>query len=158
MREELFGQIVTAYVYPDNKWEDTLEFVNKTAPYGLTRRSVAARDRGALRQAHEALEHAARNFYVNDKPTAVVGQQPFGGGRASERTTRRERMWNLIRWASPRTIKETFVPATDYRYPFMAPDSNGKRARAVGGASGDVTRQASPASGPPVSQSTSARA
>ena len=128
MREELFGPIVTAYVYPDNKWEDTLELVDKTAPYGLTG-AVFARDRSALQQAHEALEHAAGNFYVNDKPTgAVVGQQPFGGGRASGTNDKAGSMWNLIRWVSPRTIKETFVPATDYRYPFMAPDGDGNGA------------------------------
>ena len=125
MREELFGPIVTAYVYPDNKWEDTLELVDRTAPYGLTG-AVFANDRGAIEQAHEALEYAAGNFYVNDKPTgAVVGQQPFGGARASGTNDKAGSMWNLIRWVSPRTIKETFVPATDYRYPFMAPDGDG---------------------------------
>jgi 1-pyrroline-5-carboxylate dehydrogenase len=125
MREELFGPIVTAYVYPDNKWEDTLELVDQTAPYGLTG-AVFANDRSAIEQAHEALEYAAGNFYVNDKPTgAVVGQQPFGGARASGTNDKAGSMWNLIRWVSPRTIKETFVPATDYRYPFMAPDGDG---------------------------------
>ena len=125
MREELFGPIVTAYVYPDNKWEDTLELVDRTAPYALTG-AVFANDRGAIEQAHEALEYAAGNFYVNDKPTgAVVGQQPFGGARASGTNDKAGSMWNLIRWVSPRTIKETFVPATDYRYPFMAPDGDG---------------------------------
>jgi 1-pyrroline-5-carboxylate dehydrogenase len=125
MREELFGPIVTAYVYPDNKWEDTLELVDRTAPYGLTG-AVFANDRGAIEQAHDALEYAAGNFYVNDKPTgAVVGQQPFGGGRASGTNDKAGSMWNLIRWVSPRTIKETFVPPTDYRYPFMAPDADG---------------------------------
>jgi 1-pyrroline-5-carboxylate dehydrogenase len=124
MREELFGPIVTAYVYPDNKWEDTLELVDTTAPYGLTG-AVFANDRGAIEQAHEALEYAAGNFYVNDKPTgAVVGQQPFGGARASGTNDKAGSMWNLIRWVSPRTIKETFVPPTDYRYPFMAPDGD----------------------------------
>jgi 1-pyrroline-5-carboxylate dehydrogenase len=125
MREELFGPIVTAYVYPDNKWEDTLELVDRTAPYGLTG-AVFANDRGAIEQAHQALEYAAGNFYVNDKPTgAVVGQQPFGGARASGTNDKAGSMWNLIRWVSPRTIKETFVPPTDYRYPFMAPDGDG---------------------------------
>jgi 1-pyrroline-5-carboxylate dehydrogenase len=125
MREELFGPIVTAYVYPDNKWQDTLELVDRTAPYGLTG-AVFARDREAIEEAHLALEYAAGNFYVNDKPTgAVVGQQPFGGARASGTNDKAGSMWNLIRWVSPRTIKETFVPATDYRYPFMAPDGDG---------------------------------
>jgi 1-pyrroline-5-carboxylate dehydrogenase len=125
MREELFGPIVTAYVYPDNKWEDTLELVDRTAPYGLTG-AVFANDRGAIEQAHQALEYAAGNFYVNDKPTgAVVGQQPFGGARASGTNDKAGSMWNLIRWVSPRTIKETFLPPTDYRYPFMAPDGDG---------------------------------
>jgi 1-pyrroline-5-carboxylate dehydrogenase len=125
MREELFGPIVTAYVYPDNKWQDTLELVDRTAPYGLTG-AVFASDRGAIEQAHQALEYAAGNFYVNDKPTgAVVGQQPFGGARASGTNDKAGSMWNLIRWVSPRTIKETFVPPTDYRYPFMAPDGDG---------------------------------
>ena len=125
MREELFGPIVTAYVYPDNKWQDTLELVDRTAPYGLTG-AVFARDREAIEEAHLALEYAAGNFYVNDKPTgAVVGQQPFGGARASGTNDKAGSMWNLIRWVSPRTIKETFVPATDYRYPFMAPDGEG---------------------------------
>jgi 1-pyrroline-5-carboxylate dehydrogenase len=125
MREELFGPIVTTYVYPDDRWQDTLELIDETAPYGLTG-AVFSRDRQAIEQAHRALEYAAGNFYVNDKPTgAVVGQQPFGGARASGTNDKAGSMWNLIRWASPRTIKETFVPATDYRYPFMAPDADG---------------------------------
>ena len=118
LREELFGPIVTAYVYPDSKWQDTLELVDATSPYALTG-AVFARDRGALEEAGDALRYAAGNFYVNDKPTgAVVGQQPFGGARASGTNDKAGSMWNLIRWVSPRTIKETFVPATDYRYPF----------------------------------------
>ena len=121
LREELFGPIVTAYVYPDSKWQDTLELVDATSPYALTG-AVFARDRGALEEAGEALRYAAGNFYVNDKPTgAVVGQQPFGGARASGTNDKAGSMWNLIRWVSPRTIKETFVPATDYRYPFLEP-------------------------------------
>jgi 1-pyrroline-5-carboxylate dehydrogenase len=125
MREELFGPIVTTYVYPDDRWEDTLELVDRTAPYGLTG-AVFAHDRSAIEQAHRALEYAAGNFYVNDKPTgAVVGQQPFGGARASGTNDKAGSMWNLIRWVSPRTIKETFVPPTDYRYPFMAADGSG---------------------------------
>src|SRR6185437_12673578 len=119
MREELFGSVVTAYVSPEKKWEDTLELVDRGAPYGLTG-AVFARDRSAIEDAQDKLEYAAGNFYVNDKPTgAVVGQQPFGGARASGTNDKAGSMWNLIRWASPRTIKETFVPATDYRYPFM---------------------------------------
>ncbi len=122
MREELFGPVVTAFVYPENKWDDTLELVDRTAPYGLTG-AVFARDRGAIEDANEKLEYAAGNFYVNDKPTgAVVGQQPFGGARASGTNDKAGSMWNLIRWVSPRTIKETFVPPKDYRYPYMAPD------------------------------------
>jgi len=122
MREELFGPIVTTYVYDENRWDETLKLVDETAPYGLTG-AVFANDRAALEQAHDALRYAAGNFYVNDKPTgAVVGQQPFGGARASGTNDKAGSMWNLIRWVSPRTIKETFVPATDYRYPFMDTD------------------------------------
>ena len=122
MREELFGPVVTAYVYPEKQWDDTLDLVDRTARYGLTG-AVFARDREAIEDAHEKLEYAAGNFYVNDKPTgAVVGQQPFGGARASGTNDKAGSMWNLIRWVSPRTIKETFVPPKDYRYPYMAED------------------------------------
>ena len=122
MQEELFGPVVTTYVYDDKRWSDTLELVDKTAPYGLTG-AVFADDRFAVEEAHAALRYAAGNFYVNDKPTgAVVGQQPFGGSRASGTNDKAGSMWNLIRWVSPRTIKETFVPPTDYRYPFMGTD------------------------------------
>jgi 1-pyrroline-5-carboxylate dehydrogenase len=122
MREELFGPIVTAFVYDEKRYEDTLDLVDSGAPYGLTG-AVFARDRSAVEKAEERLRYAAGNFYVNDKPTgAVVGQQPFGGGRSSGTNDKAGSMWNLIRWVSPRTIKETFVPPTDYRYPFMAPD------------------------------------
>ncbi len=122
MRDELFGPIVTTYVYPENQWEQTLELIDETAPYGLTG-AVFSDDREAVIEAEEALRYAAGNFYVNDKPTgAVVGQQPFGGARASGTNDKAGSMWNLIRWVSPRTIKETFVPPTDYRYPFMQPD------------------------------------
>jgi 1-pyrroline-5-carboxylate dehydrogenase len=125
LRDELFGPVVTAYVYPEGKWSDTLELVDRTAPYGLTG-AVFVDDRSALLEAKDKLRYAAGNFYVNDKPTgAVVGQQPFGGGRASGTNDKAGSMWNLIRWVSPRTIKETFVPPTDYRYPFMAPDRDG---------------------------------
>ena len=119
LREELFGPIVTAFVYPDSRWQDTLKLVDETSPYALTG-AVFARDRRALEEAGDALRYSAGNFYVNDKPTgAVVGQQPFGGGRASGTNDKAGSMWNLIRWVSPRTIKETFLPATDYRYPFL---------------------------------------
>ncbi len=122
MKEELFGPIVTAYVYPEGKWEETLELVDSTAPYGLTG-AVFSQERDALIEAEDALRYTAGNFYVNDKPTgAVVGQQPFGGSRASGTNDKAGSMWNLIRWVSPRTIKETFIPPTDYRYPFLGPD------------------------------------
>jgi 1-pyrroline-5-carboxylate dehydrogenase len=122
LRDELFGPVVTAYVYPEREYEQTLELVDSTAPYGLTG-AVFARDRAAIELADDKLQYAAGNFYVNDKPTgAVVGQQPFGGARASGTNDKAGSMWNLIRWVSPRTIKETFVPPGDYRYPFMAPE------------------------------------
>jgi 1-pyrroline-5-carboxylate dehydrogenase len=122
MSEELFGPVVTTYVYDDKRWSDTLDLVDSTAPYGLTG-AVFADDRFAVEEAHAKLRYAAGNFYVNDKPTgAVVGQQPFGGSRASGTNDKAGSMWNLIRWVSPRTIKETFVPPTDYRYPFMGSD------------------------------------
>jgi 1-pyrroline-5-carboxylate dehydrogenase len=122
MQEEFFGPIVTTYVYPENEWEQTLELVDETAPYGLTG-AIFSQDRAAIDEAEEALRYAAGNLYVNDKPTgAVVGQQPFGGARASGTNDKAGSMWNLIRWVSPRTIKETFVPPKDYRYPFMASD------------------------------------
>ena len=122
LRDELFGPVVTAYVYPEGDYEQTLELVDRTAPYGLTG-AVFARDRAAIELAGDKLQYAAGNFYVNDKPTgAVVGQQPFGGARASGTNDKAGSMWNLIRWVSPRTIKETFAPPTDYRYPSMAPD------------------------------------
>ena len=122
LREELFGPVVTAFVYPDGEYEQALELVDRGAPYGLTG-AVFARERAAIEQAEQALRYAAGNFYVNDKPTgAIVGQQPFGGARASGTNDKAGSMWNLIRWVSPRTIKETFVPPRDYRYPFMAPD------------------------------------
>jgi 1-pyrroline-5-carboxylate dehydrogenase len=124
LKEELFGPVVTAFVYPRDRWQDALELADKGSPYGLTG-AVFARDRRAVEQAQDALRYAAGNFYVNDKPTgAVVGQQPFGGARASGTNDKAGSMWNLIRWVSPRTIKETFVPPTDYRYPFMDPDGS----------------------------------
>ncbi len=119
MRRELFGPVVTAYVYDEKRVDDTLDLVDATSPYALTG-AVFATDRRAIEHAATALRNAAGNFYVNDKPTgAVVGQQPFGGARASGTNDKAGSMWNLIRWVSARTIKETFVPPTDYRYPFM---------------------------------------
>ncbi|MBV8396779.1 MAG: L-glutamate gamma-semialdehyde dehydrogenase [Actinobacteria bacterium] len=119
LRDELFGPVVTTYVYDENRWDDTLDLVNSTAPYGLTG-AVFSEDRSAVQVAAERLRYAAGNFYVNDKPTgAVVGQQPFGGARASGTNDKAGSMWNLIRWVSPRAIKEQFVPAKDYRYPYM---------------------------------------
>ncbi len=117
--EEIFGPVVTAYVYPDNQWRETLDIVDRTSPYALTG-AVFSRDRVAIREAASGLRHAAGNFYINDKPTgAVVGQQPFGGARASGTNDKAGSMLNLVRWVSPRTIKETFVPPRDYTYPFM---------------------------------------
>jgi 1-pyrroline-5-carboxylate dehydrogenase len=125
MREELFGPVVTAFVYDDDRFDDTLDLIDGGAPYGLTG-AVFARERAAVETAGERLRYAAGNFYVNDKPTgAVVGQQPFGGARASGTNDKAGSMWNLIRWVSPRTIKETFVPATDYRYPYLGQDGDG---------------------------------
>jgi 1-pyrroline-5-carboxylate dehydrogenase len=125
MKEELFGPVVTAFVYPHKKYDEALELIDTGSPYGLTG-AVFARDRGAIEQAGEKLRYTAGNFYVNDKPTgAVVGQQPFGGARASGTNDKAGSLWNLIRWVSPRTVKETFVPPSDYRYPFMDPDTPG---------------------------------
>ena len=119
MVEEIFGPVLTIYVYPAAEYPATLELCDRTSPYALTG-AIFARDRGAIVQATELLTHAAGNFYINDKPTgAVVGQQPFGGGRASGTNDKAGSMLNLLRWLSPRTIKETFVPPTDYRYTFM---------------------------------------
>jgi 1-pyrroline-5-carboxylate dehydrogenase len=122
LKEELFGPVVTTFVYPDGSWEETLELIDRTAPYALTG-AIFAGDREAVIEASDVLRYAAGNLYVNDKPTgAVVAQQPFGGARASGTNDKAGSLWNLIRWVSPRTIKETFVPPRDYRYPFMAPD------------------------------------
>jgi len=121
LREELFGPVVTTFVYDEADWEGTLDLVDSSSPYGLTG-AVFAQDREAIQDAKERLRYAAGNFYVNDKPTgAVVGQQPFGGSRASGTNDKAGSMWNLIRWVSPRTIKETFIPPEDYRYPFLGP-------------------------------------
>ena len=119
METELFGPVVTVYVYEDNDWESTLELVNTTSDYGLTG-AIISQDRQFIENASGKLRHAAGNFYINDKPSgAVVGQQPFGGGRASGTNDKAGSALNLLRWVSPRLIKETLVPATDYRYPCM---------------------------------------
>jgi len=119
MRDEFFGPIVTVHVYPDGAWADTLQLVDRTSPYALTG-AVFARDRQAIVEATTALRDAAGNFYINDKPTgAVVGQQPFGGARASGTDDKAGSPLNLLRFCAPRTIKETFVPPTDHRYPFL---------------------------------------
>jgi 1-pyrroline-5-carboxylate dehydrogenase len=120
MCEELFGPVVTLYVYPEKEWQSTLSLVDKTSPYGLTG-AVFSTDRSAIVDAYQTLRYAAGNFYINDKPTgAVVGQQPFGGARASGTNDKAGSILNLLRWVSARTIKETFVPPTSYKYPFMA--------------------------------------
>jgi 1-pyrroline-5-carboxylate dehydrogenase len=117
--EEIFGPVVTAYVYPDGQWEETLSVIDRTSPYALTG-AVFSRDRRGVMDATVALRNAAGNFYINDKPTgAVVGQQPFGGARASGTNDKAGSKLNLVRWISARTVKETFAPPRDYRYPFM---------------------------------------
>ncbi|WP_146898164.1 L-glutamate gamma-semialdehyde dehydrogenase [Adhaeribacter aerolatus] len=122
MCEELFGPVFTVYVYQPNQFEEILEIVDTTSPYGLTG-SIFSQDRYAIDLATQKLLHAAGNFYINDKPTgAVVGQQPFGGSRASGTNDKAGSVFNLIRWTSTRTIKETFVPPVDYRYPFLQQD------------------------------------
>ena len=120
MQEELFGPVLTVYVYEDAHYAETLQLVDSTSPYALTG-AVFAQDRTAVLQAEQVLRHAAGNFYINDKPTgAVVGQQPFGGARASGTNDKAGSVWNLLRWVSPRTLKENFAPPTDYRYPFLS--------------------------------------
>jgi len=119
MCEEIFGPVMSVFVYDDADWPKIMKTIDETSPYALTG-SVFARERTAIAEATEALRYAAGNFYVNDKPTgAVVGQQPFGGGRASGTNDKGGSILNLLRWVSARTVKETFVPPTDYRYPFM---------------------------------------
>ncbi|MFN3414438.1 MAG: aldehyde dehydrogenase family protein, partial [Thermoanaerobaculum sp.] len=119
MKEEIFGPVLTLFVYPDEKLEEALTLCDQGSPYALTG-SVFAQDRQAIALITERLRDAAGNFYINDKPTgAVVGQQPFGGARASGTNDKAGSMWNLIRWTSPRAIKETFVPPTHFAYPFM---------------------------------------
>ena len=118
--EEIFGPVVTAYVYPDRKWSETLTTIDRTSPYALTG-SVFSTDRAGIVEATDALRNAAGNFYINDKPTgAVVGQQPFGGGRASGTNDKAGSKINLLRWVSARTIKETFTPPRDLKYPYMS--------------------------------------
>jgi 1-pyrroline-5-carboxylate dehydrogenase len=120
LNEEIFGPIITAYVYDDDQWIQTLELVDATSPYALTG-AVWAREKQAVLDAMSVLRNAAGNFYINDKPTgAVVGQQPFGGARASGTNDKAGSKMNLMRWVSARSIKETFVPPTEWRYPFLA--------------------------------------
>jgi 1-pyrroline-5-carboxylate dehydrogenase len=122
MCEEIFGPVLTVYVYQAENFEETLELLDSTSPYALTG-AIFSQDRYAIELATKRLNHAAGNFYINDKPTgAVVGQQPFGGSRASGTNDKAGSMINLLRWVSPRTIKETLVSATDYRYPFLGED------------------------------------
>jgi 1-pyrroline-5-carboxylate dehydrogenase len=120
MCEEVFGPVVSLHVYPEAKWAETLRIVDETTPYSLTG-AVFANDRAAVAEADRELRNAAGNFYINDKPTgAVVGQQPFGGARASGTNDKAGSILNLIRWISPRTIKETFSPPRAFEYPFMS--------------------------------------
>ena len=119
MCEEIFGPVVTVYVYDDKDFETILDTVDNTSDYALTG-AVYSQDRYALEYAMKKLENSAGNFYINDKPTgAVVGQQPFGGARGSGTNDKAGSYLNLLRWVSPRTIKEALVPVTDYRYPFL---------------------------------------
>jgi 1-pyrroline-5-carboxylate dehydrogenase len=119
MEEEIFGPVLTLHVYPEARYEETLHLCDTTSPYGLTG-SVFAGDRRAVHKAANILRHAAGNFYINDKPTgAVVGLQPFGGSRASGTNDKAGSALNLERWVTPRTIRESFCPPTDYCYPFM---------------------------------------
>ena len=119
MTEEIFGPVITIYVYDSEKWEETLDLVDNTSEYALTG-AIFSQDRYAIELATKVLENSAGNFYINDKPTgAVVGQQPFGGARGSGTNDKAGSILNLLRWVSPRTIKETFTPARDYKYPFI---------------------------------------
>ena len=119
MSTELFGPVMTIYVYEDEDFSETLKLVDETSEYALTG-AIIAKDRYAVEEATKALQNAAGNFYINDKPTgAVVGQQPFGGARASGTNDKAGSAQNLLRWVSPRLIKETFVTPVDYRYPFL---------------------------------------
>lgn len=119
LEEEIFGPVLTIYIYPENQFSETLELCDATSPYGLTG-SIFATDRKAVNEAQKVLRHAAGNFYINDKPTgAVVGQQPFGGARGSGTNDKAGSFMNLLRWVSARTLKENFNPPKDYRYPFL---------------------------------------
>ena len=119
MREEIFGPVMTIYVYDDSKFEEILSLVDNTSEYALTG-AILAKDRYVVEKATKALKNSAGNFYINDKPTgAVVGKQPFGGARGSGTNDKAGSMLNLLRWVSPRLIKETFVTPTDYKYPFL---------------------------------------
>jgi 1-pyrroline-5-carboxylate dehydrogenase len=119
MEEEIFGPVMTIYVYNDDKFDETLTLCDETSPYGLTG-AIFSSDKYAMIKACRALRYAAGNFYINDKPTgAMVGKQPFGGARASGTNDKAGSHLNLLRWVSPRTIKETLIPATDFKYPFM---------------------------------------
>jgi 1-pyrroline-5-carboxylate dehydrogenase len=120
MCEEIFGPVVTVHVYEDRAWSDTLAVIDRTSPYALTG-AVFARERSAIREATWALRNAAGNFYINDKPTgAVVGQQPFGGARASGTNDKAGSKINLLRWVSARTMKENFSPPREHKYPYMS--------------------------------------
>ena len=122
MAEEIFGPVLTIYVYPETEYDQTLELCDRGSPYALTG-SIFSLDRRAIVKAMDTLRHAAGNFYINDKPTgAVVGQQPFGGSRASGTNDKAGSWLNLERWVTPRTIKETFLPSTSVGYPYMAKD------------------------------------
>ncbi len=122
MEEEIFGPVLTVYIYNSSDWEDTLKLVDTTSPYALTG-AIFCNDKEILQSANKKLRFSAGNYYINDKPTgAVVGQQPFGGARASGTNDKAGSMFNLIRWVSQRTIKENFEPPTDYKYPFMGED------------------------------------
>ncbi len=119
MCEEIFGPVVTIYIYHEDNFEETMDLVDRTSPYAFTG-SIFSKDRFAIEMATQKLTHAAGNFYINDKPTgAVVGQQPFGGARGSGTNDKAGAKVNLLRWVSLRTIKETFVTPKDYRYPFL---------------------------------------
>lgn len=122
MCEEIFGPVLTVYVYEDEQWEETLDTVDTTSVYALTG-AIFAQDRYVIKKATDKLVNAAGNFYINDKPTgAVVGQQPFGGARASGTNDKAGSAQNLLRWLSPRLIKENFIPPKDYRYSFLDED------------------------------------
>jgi 1-pyrroline-5-carboxylate dehydrogenase len=123
MREELFGPITCAFVYPDDRWENVIELIDRTGDYALTG-SIFGSDRATVRHAESELEYSAGNLYVNDKPTgAVVGQQPFGGGRSSGTNDKAGTMWHLSRWSSIRTVKETFLSWGDYRHVLTTPNA-----------------------------------